>query len=84
MKIRIYSTEYCPFCRNAEQLLTERGIAFDAIDVSYDDELRMQASAEAGGYRTVPMIFIGDEFIGGYQELLALDQSGELAAKISD
>lgn len=76
--ITLYSTTTCGFCRAAKQLLTDRGIAFTEIDLTNDDALRTQISANAGGYTTVPMIFLGEKFLGGYRELQTLDQSGEL------
>lgn len=77
--ITLYSTDYCSYCRAAKQLLEARGLAFMEIDLTHDDDLRRNISAKAGNYRTVPMIFIGEQFIGGYDQLRELDQSGELA-----
>ena len=79
--IRLYSTNYCGYCVAARRLLTRRGYAFEDIDVGEDYGLRQRISRLAGDYRMVPMIFIGDEFIGGYDQLAALDRSGELAAR---
>jgi glutaredoxin 3 len=78
----MYSTRYCGFCVAARKLLQRRGYLFEDIDVSRDNGLRHQISKQAGNYRTVPMIFINDNFIGGYEELAALDRNGELAARI--
>ncbi len=77
----MYSTRYCGFCVAARRLLQRRGYVFEDIDVSFDNALRNRISKEAGNYRTVPMIFIDDRFIGGYEELAALDRNGELAAR---
>lgn len=84
MTITIYSTDSCGYCRAAVRLLTERGHPFTEIDLTHDAALRQEISARAGGYRTVPMIFIGDRFIGGYQELLALDQGGQLSKMLHE
>jgi glutaredoxin 3 len=81
--IKVYSTRYCGFCVAARRLLQRRGYAFEEVDVSHDNSLRHQVSKRAGNYRTVPMIFIDEDFIGGYEELAVLDQSGELAARTS-
>lgn len=81
--ITVYTTDYCPYCRTAKQLLDARGLAYTEINLSTDDALRQKISAKAGGYRTVPMIFIGDEFMGGYDQLSALDQAGELLKKVN-
>jgi glutaredoxin 3 len=74
----MYSTRYCGFCVAARKLLQRRGYVFEDVDVSHDNSLRHQISKQAGNYRTVPMIFINEEFIGGYEELAALDRNGEL------
>jgi glutaredoxin 3 len=79
--ILLYTTRYCGYCSAAKQLLSRRGYAFKEVDVA-DPVVRDEVSARAGNYRTVPMIFIGDEFIGGFDELSALDRSGELNEKI--
>jgi len=80
--IKLYSTRYCGYCVAARRLLQKRGYSFDDIDVSRDSALRQRISQLAGNYRTVPMIFIGEEFVGGYDELVALDRTGELAARV--
>ncbi len=79
--VKIYTTSYCGYCRMAKALLASRKIAFEEVDVTADDEARDWLVKETGR-RTVPQIFIGDESIGGYQELAALDANGELAAWI--
>lgn len=80
VQVKVYSTAYCPFCDAAKAHLKRRGIPFEEIDVSDDDA--KQALKQRTGWRTVPQIFIGEELIGGYQELMALDSSGELAKKL--
>jgi glutaredoxin 3 len=64
-------------------LLESREIAYEAIDVSTDND-RRRWLVEASGQRTVPQIFIDDKSIGGYQELSALDRSGDLADMLKD
>lgn len=76
--IRIYTTPWCPFCHRAKDLLVELGYAFEEIDVDQNPELRSRLAAENHGYRTVPMIFFGERFIGGYSELRSLHERGEL------
>jgi glutaredoxin 3 len=76
-KIVIYSSPWCGYCAAAKALLKDKNQQFEDIDVSMDKKLRAEL-VERTGRRTVPQIFIGDESIGGYDELHALDQSGEL------
>lgn len=73
----VYTTDYCPYCVRAKNLLRHKGVAFDEINVGDDDALREKMVAESGR-RTVPQIFIDGKPIGGFDELYALDQDGEL------
>jgi glutaredoxin 3 len=75
--IVLYVTGWCPYCQRARALLTQKGAAFREIDVEEDSKLREEMAARSGR-RTVPQIFIGDKHIGGCDDLLALDASGEL------
>lgn len=76
-RVQVYTTRFCSFCRQAKELLTRKGIAFDEIDVTADDEKREWLVAETGR-RTVPQIFIDGKAMGGFEELRSLDQRGEL------
>ncbi len=78
----IYTTQVCGYCAAAKRFLQEKGILFKEVDLSRDHALRQRLSAENAGYRTVPMIFIGKEFIGGYTELATLDRNGQLDEKL--
>lgn len=82
-QVRMYSTNFCPFCVQAKRLLDSLSIKFEELKLDNDHELRMKLSKENGGWRTVPMIFIGDEFVGGFQELAALHSKGELESKVN-
>ena len=75
-KVTVYTTPYCSFCLRAKLLLKSKAIDFDEIDVS-DFALR-QELAERTQWPTVPQVFIGEEFVGGYDELQALDDEGSL------
>ncbi len=76
--VKVYLTQWCPYCQRARALLKHRGIPFEEIDVDGDTKTRTWLQ-QATGQRTVPQIFIGDQSIGGYTELAGLDRSGELA-----
>jgi glutaredoxin 3 len=80
--VRMYTTKICPYCIRAKMLLRDRGIAYEEIDVSGDWEKRTWL-VQTTGRRTVPQIFIGDEPIGGFDELRALHLSGELDRKLA-
>jgi glutaredoxin 3 len=79
--ITAYTTDYCSYCRTAKALLARRGISYREIDVTHDDSRRQWLVARTGR-RTVPQIFLADEPIGGFDELSALDASGELARRL--
>jgi glutaredoxin 3 len=76
-RVELYTTPSCPFCVRAKRLLAERRIAYTEIDVSEDDDLRLDVMQRTGR-RTVPQIFIDGRSIGGFEELAALDAAGEL------
>ncbi len=77
-KVEVYTTSYCPFCARAKSLLKTKGVAFDEIDVTDDDQLRAKMIEMSGGRRTVPEIFINGKIVGGFDELKALNDSGKL------
>lgn len=76
--IIVYRTESCPYCVAAKQLLTQRGYDFEEIYLDRDPS-RMAELKEQFGWRTVPMIVVGDTFVGGYTDLKQLDTAGTLA-----
>jgi glutaredoxin 3 len=75
--ITVYMTGWCPYCQRAIALLTARQAAFTPIDIEDDAKFRQEMIARSGR-RSVPQIFIGDQHIGGCDDLVALDGSGEL------
>ena len=76
--VEIYTTQSCPYCQAAKQLLRKKGVKYAEIDVSYDADLRNAMTRRAHGSRTVPQIFIGGTHVGGCDDLYALDQAGGL------
>jgi glutaredoxin 3 len=82
-KVEVYTTEYCPYCVRAKALLKSRGVQFEEIDVTDDTALRQKMVELSGGRRTVPEIFINGKIVGGYEELKALADAGELDAMLA-
>ena len=74
----MYTSNYCPFCNNAEQLLTNKGFVIDEKIYVDQDPNALGSMMKATGKRTVPQIFIGENYIGGFDELRKIDLSGEL------
>ena len=77
-KIRVYTSQICPYCVRAKSLLKKKGADYEEIDVTMDVAARDQMLKESGGARTVPQIFIGDTHVGGRDELYALEREGRL------
>ena len=76
-KVTLYTGKSCSYCHSAIALLKNRQISFEEIDVSENPALRQKISDQTQ-WRTIPMIFIGEKFIGGFRELNELDQKGLL------
>jgi glutaredoxin 3 len=76
--VKMYTTQVCPYCIRAKALLKQRGV--DAIDeIRIDlDPVERDKMMQLTGRRTVPQIFIGDQHVGGCDDLIALDQRGAL------
>lgn len=75
--VTMYTTDFCPYCRSAKALLEKRGVAYEEINLSRDADARNRLH-EITGMVTFPQIVIGDESIGGFDQLLAADRSGRL------
>jgi len=76
--VRMFTTQVCPYCVRAKQLLKQRGVETIAeIRVDLNPAERDAMIAQTGR-RTVPQIFIGDTWVGGCDDLIALDQKGGL------
>jgi glutaredoxin 3 len=74
----MYSTLVCPYCQHAKALLKQRGVdAIEDVRIDLDPAQRAQM-IELTGRRTVPQIFIGGIHVGGCDDLVALDERGEL------
>jgi glutaredoxin 3 len=77
--VTIYTTGMCGFCYRAKALLKAKGVAFEEIDVTFSPKKRAEMREKAGS-NSVPQIWIGDRHVGGSDDLLALEQAGELDA----
>ena len=82
--VDIYTTPICGFCHAAKRLLTQKGVAFNEIDVMTDPARKSEMMKRANGGRTVPQIFVGDEHVGGCDDLYALDRAGKLDPMLAD
>ncbi|MDI3287095.1 glutaredoxin 3 [Polyangium sp. 15x6] len=81
--VAIYTTPWCPYCHRAKALLSGKKIRFEEIDVDTRPDLRRWLS-EATRQRTVPQVFINNRPVGGFTDIAALEQKGELDALLSE
>lgn len=80
--IVMYESMLCGYCRAAKQLFNAKGLEYTSIGVDGQPQVREEMQAKAGRH-TVPQIFINDQHIGGYDDLAALEQKGELDALVN-
>ncbi len=76
--VKIYTTTYCGYCVRAKDLLTRKGVKYEELDVTGNDDMRTKLVEMSGGQRTVPQIWIGDTHVGGYSDLARLESEGRL------
>lgn len=81
--VEIYTSPMCGFCHAAKRLLTQKGVTFSEIDVWADPDRKPEMIQRAHGGRTVPQIFIGEDHVGGCDELYALERAGKLDALLA-
>ena len=77
-KVVIYTGPMCNYCSAAKHLLNKKKINYEEIDIGYDDEKREEMLKKSNGAKTIPQIFIEEKHVGGYVELKALENKGEL------
>jgi len=75
--IKVYTWTVCPYCVRAKNLLKSKGVEFEEINLDGNDT-EFEALKKKTGLKTVPQIFIEDQLVGGYTDLSALEQKGEL------
>ena len=81
-KIEMYTTPFCGYCARAKSLLEKKGAAYEEVDVMMDERKRSEMR-ERARRSTVPQIFINGQYIGGSDELAALEQAGKLDALLA-
>ena len=76
-KVTIYTTAWCGYCAAAKRLLKSKAVEFEEIAVDGNAALRAEIEARSGRH-TVPQIFIDAQSVGGYDDIAALNSSGDL------
>ena len=78
----VYSSAWCPYCIRAKQLLSNKGVAFEEISVDGQPQVRAEMIRKAGR-TSVPQIWIGEQHVGGCDDLFALERAGKLNALLN-
>lgn len=81
--VEIYTSPLCGYCHAAKRLLSQKGVSFSEVDVTINPAKRQEMMARANGRHTVPQIFIGQDHVGGYDDLAALERAGKLDALLA-
>jgi len=76
--VDVYTIMYCPYCADAKELLSSKGVSFHEIDATGNRDVRKQMIERANGGSTYPQIFIGSTHVGGCDDLYALEAAGNL------
>ena len=76
-KVEMYTQALCGYCAAAKRLLDSKGVDYSIIDVTMNADLRREMK-ERSGRETVPQIFVGDQHVGGYDDIAALESAGDL------
>lgn len=77
-KVEVYTKGYCPYCRRAKALLSDKNVDFVEYPIDKEPQLRDVMIERANGGYTVPQIFIDDKHIGGCDDLVALEKNNKL------
>jgi len=77
IRVTLYTTDPCGFCRQAKTLLANRGVDFDEVNLAKDPVGRADLVRRTG-QMTFPQVVVGERAIGGFRELLELDRDGAL------
>ncbi len=77
-EVVLYTRKFCGYCSAAKSLLKSKGVKFKEFDGTFDVKVKQEMVKKSNGGNTFPQIFIGDEHVGGCDELHALDRSGNL------
>ena len=80
--VGIYIKDWCGYCALAEELLSRKGVNYRVFDIT-NDSAGQAHMVRKSGRKTVPQIFIGNRHIGGSDDLIAAEFSGQLDGLLS-
>ena len=81
--VTIYTKAMCPYCSRALRLLSDKGAEITEIKAGFDADKKTEMIQRSGGGRTFPQIFVGDEHVGGCDDLMKLERDGKLDAMLA-
>lgn len=76
--VKIYSSAFCPYCSWAKKLLDAKNVSYSEIRIDQVEGAQQEMLTRSNGQMSVPQIFIGDLHVGGYTDMVKLDQEGNL------
>ena len=76
-KVEIYTSTYCPYCVRAKQLLDSKGVDYEEVNFDKNPDQKLEIMKKHN-WRTVPIILIGGELVGGYDQLVSLERANKL------
>lgn len=82
-KVIVYTSTYCPYCVTAKRLLDKKGVSYEEVNISEDENRRAEMIGLTKGRMTVPQIFINGQHVGGSDDLYALEKEKKLDALLS-
>ena len=77
-KVVMYTGPKCNYCSAAKHLLNKKEVSYTEFDIAIDSSKMQEMQIRTNGAKTIPQIFIGDTYVGGYNELKALEVEGKL------
>jgi glutaredoxin 3 len=84
LKVEIYTKNGCTYCDRAKQLLEDKEVHFTEIRIDSNPDRVEEMLYRSRGMRSVPQIYINDRLIGGFDDMVALDQAGKLDSMLSE
>lgn len=82
-RVEIYTKVFCAFCARAKRLLDDKGVSYEEYDITMGGAKRAEMLSRASGRTTVPQIFIDESHVGGSDDLVALERSGQLDSMLA-
>jgi glutaredoxin 3 len=77
VEVKMYSTRFCPYCMRARSLLESKGVVYEDIGIDANPQMRQEMMKRSGRH-TVPQIWVGEQHIGGFDDMYLLERQGDL------